>query len=112
MAAMVGGVTAVLMRVAPGLARESTAPRPGYLAFNLIYSALAAAAGGYVTARLAVANAIFHVLMLALVVLLLSALSALQLKGKQPVLYQLALIATSPLAVFAGGMLRLGKLDV
>jgi len=46
------------------------------------------------------------VLALALVVLALSALSALQSRGKQPVWYQLALVAITPIGVLAGGLVR------
>ena len=44
------------------------------------------------------------------VVLLLSALSALQLKGTVPVAYQLTLTMLTPLAVLSGGILRLKQL--
>ena len=54
---------------------------------NLGYSFLAAAAGGYVTAWIAGHNPLVHVLALAIAVLLLAALSALQQRGKQPVWY-------------------------
>jgi hypothetical protein len=48
-----------------------------------------------------------NVLMLAIVVLLLSALSALQLRGQQPLSYQFALIVLTPIAALAGGLLRM-----
>jgi hypothetical protein len=63
--------------------------------------------GGYVTAWIATGNPLTYVLALALIVLLLSALSALQLRGKQPIWYQLLLIAISPIGVLAGGLIRL-----
>ena len=47
------------------------------------------AAGGYVTALVAAANPLIHVLALGIMVLALAALSALQAKGKQPIWYQL-----------------------
>jgi hypothetical protein len=46
------------------------------------------------------------------VVLALSALSAMQQRGKQPVWYQLALVAISPLGVLAGGLVRLRVLGI
>jgi hypothetical protein len=76
------------------------------------YSFLAAAAGGYVTAWLSSANPLIHVLVLAIVVLAMSALSALQARGKQPVWYALTLLALTPVGVFAGGLLRLRVLGV
>jgi hypothetical protein len=42
-----------------------------------------------------------------LIVLLLSALSALQQRGSQPIWYQLTLIALTPVGVVIGGLLRL-----
>ena len=79
---------------------------------NLGYSFLAAAAGGYVTAWVAAANPLVHVLALGMVVLALAALSALQSRGKQPIWYQLALVAISPLGVLAGGLVRLRVLGI
>jgi hypothetical protein len=79
---------------------------------NMGSSFLAAAAGGYVTAWAAAGNPLIQVLALALVVLLLAALSALQAKGKQPIWFQLALVAIAPLGVLAGGLLRLRVLSI
>lgn len=112
MAALVIVVTALLTRFAPGWVGEQGKPRPAYIFVNLGYSFLAAAAGGYVTAFAAAANPLGHALALGIVVLVLSALSALQSLGKQPVAYQLALAAISPLGVLAGGLLRLRVLGV
>lgn len=91
---------------------ETLRPRRLDLLLNLGYSVLFAATGGYVTAWIARENPLVHTLALAMVVLLLSALSALQLKGKQPVGYQLALTALTPLAVLSGGLLRLKQLGL
>jgi len=43
-------------------------------------------------------------------VLLMSALSAMQLRGQQPISYQLMLIVVSPLAVVLGGLIRMHQL--
>jgi len=107
MAVLVGVVTATLMKLAPEWVGTVGNPRSAYVAFNIIYSFIAAAAGGYVTAWLAQGNPLIHVLALAIVVLLLAALSALQQRGLQPIWYQLLLVAITPIGVFAGGMLRL-----
>jgi len=111
-ALLIAMATLAEKRLAPDAAAESSQPRRLYLWLNLVYSAVSAAAGGYVTTFLARANPIVHTLALALVVLLLSALSALQLKGKQPVAYQLSLTALTPLAVLGGGILRLKQLGL
>jgi hypothetical protein len=105
-------ITALLTRLVPNWVGAEGRPGPAYVFVNLGYSFLAAAAGGYVTAWIAAANPLIHVLALGLVVLALAALSALQARGKQPIWYQLALVAISPLGVLAGGLLRLRVLGI
>ena len=112
MAVLVGVLTALLMRLTPSWVQEKERPQSGYIFVNVGYSFLAAAAGGYVTAWVAAANPLYHVLALAIIVLAIAALSALQQRGKQPIWYQLALIALSPLGVFAGGIIRLRVLGI
>lgn len=112
MAILVAILTALLVRLTPSWVSEEGKPQPGYIFVNLGYSFLAAAAGGYVTAWLAVANPLFHVLALAIIVLALAALSALQAKGKQPVWYQLTLVAMTPIGVLAGGLVRLRVMGI
>jgi hypothetical protein len=112
MAVLVVAMTALLTRMVPSWTGADGKPQPGYVVVNLGYSFLAAAAGGYVTAWAAAANPLIHVLALALVVLALAALSALQLRGKQPIWYQLALVAISPFGVLAGGLVRMRVLGI
>jgi hypothetical protein len=112
MAALVGLVTAALVQFTPDWVGATGSPRPGYIFVNIAYSFAAAAAGGYVTAWVAVNNSLYHVLALAIVVLALSALSALQQRGKQPVWYALTLIGLTPLGVLAGGIVRLRVLGI
>jgi hypothetical protein len=127
MAALVALITALLQKLTPGWVGENGTPgsprtgsgawgggtpKPGYVFVNLGYSFLAAAAGGYVTAWIAQHNPLIHVLALAIVVLLLAALSALQQRGKQPVWYMLAMVALTPLGVLAGGLVRLRVLGI
>jgi hypothetical protein len=107
MATLVVLVTSMLTRLVPEWVGEQSHPRLGYIFVNLGYSFLAAAAGGYVTAWAASTHLLFYVLALAIAVLVLSALSALQMRGKQPIPYQLALVAISPLGIMAGGLVRL-----
>lgn len=112
MAALVAALTALLARMVPEWVGAQGRPRPGYVFVNLGYSFLAAAAGGYATAWAAQANPLYLVLGLAIIVLAMGALSALQFRGKQPVWYQLALVAIAPLGVLAGGLLRLRVLGI
>jgi hypothetical protein len=107
MAILVAVLTALLARLTPSWVGEEGNPQAGYIFVNIGYSFLAAAAGGYMTAWLAAANPLFHVLVLAIIVLALAAFSALQAKGKQPVWYQLTLVAMTPIGVLAGGLIRL-----
>jgi hypothetical protein len=105
-------LTAALKRIAPSWAEVEGRPGPGAVLVNMGASFLTAAAGGYVTASIASGNPLVHVLALALVVLLLAALSALQAKGEQPIWYQLSQVAISPLGVLAGGLLWLRVLGI
>jgi hypothetical protein len=112
MAVLVIGFTAVLTGLAPQFVNQDGRPRPAYMIVNLLFSAAFAVLGGWVTARLAPApgNPLTLSLMLAFAVLLMSGLSAIQLRGQQPLTYQLTLIVISPVAVVLGGMLRLHQL--
>jgi hypothetical protein len=112
MAALVGLLTVLLMKLTPSWAQSQGKLQPGYIFINICYSFMAAAAGGYVTAWIAAANPLYHVLALAIIVLAMAALSAMQQRGKQPVWYQLILIVISPLGVFAGGIIRLRVLGI
>lgn len=107
MAVLVAIITMLLKKLTPSWAEGAETSKPGYIFVNLGYSFLAAAAGGYVTAWIAMHNPLVHVLALAIAVLLLAALSALQQRGKQPVWYLLTLVSLTPLGVLAGGMVRL-----
>jgi hypothetical protein len=112
MAILVILATALLTRMAPEWVGEQSNPQLGYIFVNLGYSFLAAAAGGYVTAWAAAGNPLVYVLALAIAVLVLSALSALQMRGKQPIGYQLALLAISPIGIMTGGLVRLRLLGI
>ena len=107
MAVLVGVATAVLVKRVPEWVGTPGQPRAGYVFVNLGYSFAAAMVGGYVTAWLAQGNPLIHALALAIIVLLMSALSALQQRGQQPIWYQLTLTALTPVGVFVGGLIRL-----
>ena len=107
MAVLVTVATAAITKSLPRLIGQPDHPRRRYLLLNLVYSAAFAASGGYVTAIVAKADPLRNILMLAIVILLLSALSALQLRGKQPIAYQLALIVLTPIAALAGGLVHM-----
>ncbi len=107
MVTLVLAISALLTRFVPSWAGEPPKPRLDYIFVNLGYSFLAAAAGGYVSAWTAVSNSLVYILALSIIVLVFAAVSVLQSRGKQPIAYQLALVAVSPLGVVAGGLVRL-----
>jgi hypothetical protein len=104
--------SALLARFIPSWAGEPAKPGAAYTLVTLGSAFLSAAFGGYVTALVASANPLIHVLALGIIVLALAALSALQARGKQPIWYQLAQVAISPLGVLAGGLVRLRVLGI
>jgi hypothetical protein len=105
MAVLVMLLTIAMNKAFPELVGDPAHPKRAYLLANIGYSAVFAIAGGYVTAVIASADPLRNVFMLALVTLVLSALSALQLRGQQPLVYQFALVVITPIAVLAGGLL-------
>ena len=109
---LMGIATALLKRFAPNLTRDDAPPDPFIMTVNVGIGLVCSILGGYVTARYAQSNALVHALMLALAVLLLSAISALQMKGKQPVYYLMVITTIPPLAVLCGGLLRLHQMGL
>ncbi len=102
----------VLDRAAPSLVAVDAQPGFSYAIVNLGASFLAGAAGGCTTAWMAAANPLVHVLALGIVLLALAGLSALQMRGRQPIWFQLAQVVLAPLGVLAGGLLRLRMIGI
>ncbi len=113
MVAIALAVAVLLRRLAPQWIAPGQKLSPVYVSVNLASSFFAAVAGGYVTAWTAEDNSLRSVLGLAIGVLVLGAISALQarfgtqVRSKQPIWYQAALLVISPLGAVAGGLLRL-----
>jgi hypothetical protein len=105
-------MTLLLRKLVPSWSDEQARPAYGAVFVQLGSAFLIAAAGGYVTSLAARANPLLHVLALGIAVLALAALSALQQKGSQPVWFQMAQVALSPLGVLAGGLMRLRALGI
>jgi len=112
MAVLIAGATATLAKFVPEWTAAPGQPRAGYVFVNTGYSLAAAMAGGYITAWTAQQNPLVHALALALIVLLLSALSALQQRGQQPIWLQLLIVAITPAGVILGGLLRLQVMGI
>ena len=84
---------------------QSGHPTPLYLMLNIVYSAGAAIAGGWVAARVAGYRPIAHGVALALL-MFLSSLAALRHPAPgQSIAYQVALAILMPLAAVAGSSL-------
>lgn len=99
--------TALMGKLVPRWAAEGSQATLGYVSANLACSFAAAAAGGYITAWIAVLNPLSNVLALAVVVLVVGAIGILQAREKEPVWYQIALLVLSAAGIFLGGVLRL-----
>ena len=111
-AILVTVMTVLLQRFVPDWTENGGTPAPGFAFVNLGWTFVAAGAGGYMTAWVAERNPLVDVLALAIAVLLLAGLSALQQRGRLPVWYSLALVAITPIGAFAGGVVRLRMLGV
>jgi hypothetical protein len=107
MAILIAAATAALAKFVPEWTGTPGQPRAGFLFVNLGYSLAAAMAGGYITAWVSMENPLILVLALALTVLLLTALSALQQRGQHPIWFQLLMSAITPAGVVLGGLARL-----
>ena len=108
MALLILAVSRLLARLAPGWAGAAAGkPEAGFAFVNLGSSFLSAAAGGYVTAWTSAANPLIHVLALAIVVLAMGALSAIEAGRKHALGYAVALLVLMPMGTFLGGLVRL-----
>lgn len=123
-AALIAVLTALLHKLIPSWADIISHPKPGInsrprgaslsapIFVSIGGSFLAAAAGGYVTASLARGNPLKYVLVLAVIVVLLEAVSTVERRRQYPIGYILALVTLTPLGVLAGGLIRLRVLGV
>ena len=85
---------------------KSGHPTPGYLAINAIYSFLAAAIGGFVTASIAQVKPMQHAAVLAGVMFLMGIVSYMGYAGMQPRWYQLTMMIVPSLCALAGASLQ------
>lgn len=84
---------------------KSGQPTPGYLAVNVLYSLLAASAGGWVTGRMGRPLSLQHGYALAAVMVVLGMLSYRHYTGTQPLWYQAVLVVLpAGCAVIAAGL--------
>jgi hypothetical protein len=109
---LVYAFTLLLARVAPGFVGPSGRPQPRHMLTSLGFSFISALAGGYVTAWVAADDPLPKVLMLAIVVLVVSAISVLDARGRKPVGPQLASAVLGAAGVVVGGFIRLRLLGL
>ena len=84
---------------------KSGNPTPGYLAINVVYSFLAAAIGGYVTARIAVFKPMAVAAVLAALMVIMGVLSYRHYTGLQPFWYQVMMTVAPSLCALGGAAL-------
>jgi hypothetical protein len=82
-------------------------PNPPYLAANIGFSVLAAIVGGFVCGWIAGRAPLVHSLVLAAIVLVLGAVSALQPAPGQPAWYPWTMAVVGAVGVCAGGLIRM-----
>jgi hypothetical protein len=106
MAAVVVALTVLVKRIAPAWVGSERAPGSSYVYTNLLFSYGAAMIGGYVAAVIGASAPLAHACALAVIVLVLSIVSAVQIGDRQPRWYQVTLALLGPLGVVIGGWIR------
>jgi MFS family permease len=103
----------ILTDVALGFLAPDAFPAAGegfasvpWMVVILVYSTIFAALGGYVTARIARRAELKHGLVLAAIMVLMSAGTMMAYAGRHPLWFQLTLLVLGPLAVLAGAWLH------
>jgi hypothetical protein len=107
MAAVAAAARLVLSRARPGWAGETARRAPGSLFADAVVAMVAGGSGGFVTAWAAPVNPLGPLVGLSIASLALAALSALFEREHLSMVYLFAVLAFTPLAVIAGGLLRL-----
>jgi hypothetical protein len=106
MATVVVALTVLVKRIAPAWVGSERAPGSSYVYTNLLFSYGAAMIGGYVAAVIGASAPLAHACALAVIVLVLSIVSAVQIGDRQPRWYQVTLALLGPLGVVIGGWIR------
>ena len=108
MAVIVGFMVMMLVAIVLGfvmirtMGMERGQPSAGHLVFNAGASFFAGLVGGFVTGTIAVERRVRHGYLLAMVMLLMAALSYVHYTGAQPAWYQAMLVVVPPLFAIAG----------
>jgi hypothetical protein len=99
MSVTVGLLTAVSVAL---LHEKSGSPTSGYIVFNIVYSLLAAFAGGAVAALVAGRKPVLHGAVMAAIMVAAGTYSFVHVIGRQPIWYQLFILIVPPLVVVGG----------
>jgi hypothetical protein len=97
-------IATIAVALAMGVTADSVTT--SYFQVLVACAALAAAFGGYATASLAPARHAAHAAILATMVLIAQASTALNPPANQPRWYLMTLVVVAPLGALAGGLLR------
>ena len=102
---MMVAVIALTLIFVKTMGLKSGNPTPGYLVLNAVYSFLAAAVGGYVTALIAQFKPMSAACGLAILMAILAVLSYRHYTGLQPFWYQVMMMFAPSLCAVAGAAL-------
>ncbi len=97
-------VIALTLVLVKTMGQQSGHPTPGYLVANVVYSLLAAAVGGFVTAAIAASRPVRHAVALGGVIFAMSVLSYQHYKGQQPIWYQCMMMVLPAVGAVAGAV--------
>jgi hypothetical protein len=113
MAVLIGITTLIHFKSLGIGVAELQKPHPdvptSFAIINLIYSSLYAAFGGWVCAAIEKQNRLKAGMALAVLLFVLSLISAYMDRGKQPMWYQACLVVFGPLATYLGASIRAKK---
>ncbi len=104
---MMLAVIAFTLVMVKTMGMQSGHPTPGYLVYNVVASFIAAFLGGFVTGTIAPERRVRHGYLLAMVMLLMAALSYAHYQGGQPAWYQAMLVVVPPLFAILGAKVAL-----
>ena len=95
-------VIALTLVMVKTMGLQSGHPTPGYLVFNVAASFFAAFVGGFTTGSIAAERRVRHGYLLAMVMLLMAALSYVHYQGAQPAWYQAMMVVVPPVVAVLG----------
>lgn len=89
---------------------SSPSVTPAYLIISTVYILLFAITGGFITASVSIETPQRDIAILSVIVFLIWIVSSILQFGRQPILYSLLLLITLPVAILAGGRIKINRL--